>query len=139
MSSWPRQTSFEPCMSAYSFVRTHRQNFALLRESLGVSRINHFLQVHGHTIPQEREAAKVFDEGWPIERLFPVLTEDSSEQATLSASQSGIRYIRVRDVARPAHIGSHCSQAANSGHDSGWKHGWTPVGATFADATERSD
>ena len=32
--------------------------FALLRESLGVSRINHILRVHGHTILEEQRAAE---------------------------------------------------------------------------------
>ena len=32
-----------------------RAEFALLRESLGVSRMNHILRVHGHTILQERD------------------------------------------------------------------------------------
>ena len=33
--------------------------FALLRESLGVSRINHILLLHGHTILQEKRAAEM--------------------------------------------------------------------------------
>ena len=36
--------------------------FALLRESLGVSRINHLLRVHGHTILQEQRAAEIQNE-----------------------------------------------------------------------------
>ena len=39
-----------------------RKEFAILRESTGVSRINHILRVHGHTILHEEEAAKTFDE-----------------------------------------------------------------------------
>ena len=60
--------------------------FALPRESLGVSRINHILQVHGHTILQEKRGAEIFDEVGqrPLERLFPGFTEDSLTQATLS-------------------------------------------------------
>ena len=34
--------------------------FALLRESLGVSRINRMLRGHGHTILHEEEAANIF-------------------------------------------------------------------------------
>ena len=47
--------------------------FALLRESLGVSRINHILQVHGRTILQEKKAAETYDEigQRSLERLFP--------------------------------------------------------------------
>ena len=51
--------------------------FSLLRECLGVSRINHIL--------------------W---------TEDSMTQATLSAGQSGIGFKRARDIAAPAHLGA---------------------------------
>ena len=82
--------------------------FALLRESLGVSRINHILRVHGHTMLQERQVAELFDEvnQRSLERLFPGFTEDSLEQATLSAGQSGIAYKRARDVASPAHLGA---------------------------------
>ena len=78
---------------------------ALLRDSLGVSRINHILRVHGHTILQEQRAAEIYDEVGQrfLERLFPGLTEDSMTQATLSASQSGIGYKRPRDIAAPAH------------------------------------
>ena len=49
--------------------------FALLREGLGVSRINHTLLVHGHTILQEQKAAEVYDEigQRSLERLFPGL------------------------------------------------------------------
>ena len=57
--------------------------------------------VHGQTILQEKRAAEIYDEVGhsSLERLFPGFTEDSSEQATLSASQSDIRYKRARDIA----------------------------------------
>ena len=51
--------------------------FALLRGSLGVTRINHILRVHGRTILHEEEATKTFEVGQrPRERL-PGFTEDS--------------------------------------------------------------
>ena len=55
--------------------------FALLRESLGFSGINHSFRVHSHTIFQNREAAKVFNEVGQRShpRLFLGFTEDSSE------------------------------------------------------------
>ena len=64
--------------------------FSLLRESLGVSRINHNLRVHGHTILQEQRAAEIYDEVGQRspERRFPGFTEDSLVQATLSAGQT---------------------------------------------------
>ena len=72
--------------------------FALLRESLGVSRINHILHLHGHTVLQKKRAAEIYDEVG--------FTEDSSEQATLGAGQSGISYKRARDIAGEAQLGA---------------------------------
>ena len=63
---------------------------ALLRESLGESRINHILRVHGHTILQEQRAAEICDVVGQrsLERFFPGLREDSTTQATLGADSS---------------------------------------------------
>ena len=82
--------------------------FALLRENLGVSRINHILRVHGNTILQEKRAAEIHHEVGQrcLERLCPGFTEDSLEQATLSVGQSGTGYKRARDIAGPAHHGA---------------------------------
>ena len=82
--------------------------FAFLRESLGVIRINHFLRVHGHTILQEQRAAEIYDEVGQRSRewLFQGFSEDSMTQATLRAGQSGIGYKRARDIALPAHVGA---------------------------------
>ena len=67
--------------------------FALLRESLEVSRINHILRVHDEFGQRS------------LDRLF-------------STSQSGIGFKRARDIASPAHVGSpHRSQTAHPGHD----------------------
>ena len=72
-SSWQRRTSFEPCTHGSSSVRTPQTEFALLRESLGVSCIKHILRVHGHTILQEQRAAEIYDElgQRSLERFFP--------------------------------------------------------------------
>ena len=81
--------------------------FTLLRESLGVSRVNHTSRVLGHMFLTEETAANTSDEvgqGSP-ERLFPGFTEDSAQQATLSAGQAGAGCKRSIDVARPAHLG----------------------------------
>ena len=69
-----------------------QMEFALFRESLGVSRIDHNLRAHDHTILQEQRAAEIYDVVGQrfLERLFPGFTEDSMTQATLSAGQSGI-------------------------------------------------
>ena len=111
--------------------------FAILRESLRVSRINHILGVHGHTIFQEQEATQIFDVGQrSLQRLFPGFTEDSSEQATLSANQSGTGYNSAQDVAHPSTLGcSHCSQTAGSPHESRSSKSRTLARATSAGAT----
>ena len=73
--------------------RGPQTEFALLRESPGVSRINnHIFRVHGHTILTEEVAAKTLDEvgQGSLKRLFPGFTEDSAQQAALSAGQSGL-------------------------------------------------
>ena len=71
--------------------------FALLRESLGVRRINHVLQVHGRNILHDGQAATTFEVGQrSLERLFPGFTEDSTREAALSAGQSGIGDRKVR-------------------------------------------
>ena len=115
---WPKQTLFEQCRRVFSCVRTRRQIFALFRESLGVSRINHILRVHGHTILQEKRAAEI---NRSFERLFLGLTEDSSGQATISAGQ-------------PCTLWStHCSQTAHLGDDSRCSHGWFSPATTFGD------
>ena len=81
--------------------------FARLRESLEVSRINHFLRVHTNTILEEQSAAAVYDEIGlrSLERLLQGLTEDSMTQAKLSNGQSRIGFKRARDIAAPAHLG----------------------------------
>ena len=83
--------------------------FALLRESLGVSRINLIFRVHGDTILDEEEATQTFDEVGQssLETVsFLGVTEDSTEQAAPSAGQSGIVYKRSVAIARPAHLGA---------------------------------
>ena len=82
--------------------------FAFLRENLGVSRFNHILRVHGDTILKEQSAAAVDDEigQRSLERLFPGFTEDTMTHAIFSASQSGLGFTRVRDIAALVHLGA---------------------------------
>ena len=101
--------------------------FAVLRQSLGVSRINHILRVHGHPILQKKRATEIYDEAGQrfFDRLFPGFTEDSLTQATLTAG-------RVRDWI-PRHCGSgtpgstHGSQTAHPGDDTGRSDRWPSV------------
>ena len=99
-------------------VRTLKQNFPF-SASLGVSRINHILRVHGHTVLQERQAAKIFDEvgQGKFERLFPGFTEDGLEQATLSNQVLGTR---GRGTLPAQHTSEHSLQP-NRGFWSGFK------------------
>ena len=105
-----RQFITDPLLSEADVVRTKHEGvqlcqnpqteFVLLRESLGVSRINHNLRVHGHKILEEQWVAAVYDEigQQSLERLFPGFTEDS---ATLSAGQSGIGFKGALIAAKP--------------------------------------
>ena len=100
--------SSEPCTNASSFARTRRRSSPSFKRVWEVSRINHILRVHGHTILEEQSAAAVYDEigQRSLKQLFPGLTEDSMTQATLSAGQSGFGFKRARDIAAPAHLGA---------------------------------
>ena len=109
-------------------------------ESLGVSRINHILRFHGHTILQEQRAAEVYDEigKRSLERLFPGLTKDSMTQATLSAGQSGIwvqKSARHRCSFTPG--SSHRSHNAHPGHDPRRSLGRPSLGANPGGAPHR--
>ena len=74
--------------------------FALLREGLGVSRINHILRVHGHAILQEKRAADIDDE------VGQRLRGSSGDSRRKVRSKPGIGYKRARDIAAPAHHGA---------------------------------
>ena len=113
----PRQYIADQLLGKADFIRAMHERvqlcqdpqteFALLPQSLGVSRIRHVLRVHGHPVLEEQRAAEIYDEigQRSLERLVPGLTEDSMTQATLSAGQSGIGHKRARDIAAPAHLG----------------------------------
>ena len=63
-NSWQTQMSSAPCMNVCSCVRIHRQ-FALFRESLGVSRIIHILRAHGHAVHQDKGCCPPSTPGGP--------------------------------------------------------------------------
>ena len=98
--SWEKQTSFERCTKALSSARTRRR------------------RCHGHAIPQEQQQMS-------LTRLGSGLLSDSSrvsgrtvrQKRPLSAGQSRIGFERARDIAAPAHLGSHRSQAAYPSND----------------------
>ena len=54
---------------------------------------------------EEEDAAQTFEVAQEsLESFFAGFTEESQEQATLSAGHSGIGCKRTVDVARPAHL-----------------------------------
>ena len=60
---WPRkskqkQTSLARCMNKCNSAKTPQTEFALIRESFGVSRANHTQRVHGRLILEDDGAAK---------------------------------------------------------------------------------
>ncbi len=79
----------------------------LSRQSLGVSRVNHILRVHGHLL-HERDSLKGFDEATrcAMDRLFAGLSDESHEQATLGASLGGLGWRRASDTALAANLGA---------------------------------
>ena len=79
--------------------------FALLRESLGVSRINHILPVHGHTIMQEQRAAESYDEvgQQSLERFY-------SAQATPESATRERETLRLHHTLVPSWQQSRASK-----------------------------
>ena len=107
--------------------------YALLRESPGVSRVNHILRVHDHTVLQEQRAAAICDEVGQrsLERLFPGFTEDSKVQAPLTAGQSGIGYKRARATAASGTLGStHSSLTVHPSNEPRCSRSWPSAEAT---------
>ena len=102
-------------------VQICQTEFGFIRESPHMNKINHIFRVHGHiTILTEETAAKTFDEvgQGSLAWLFPEFSDDSAQQATLSASQSGIGCKRSVDVARPAHLNAVIAARPHGGIDS---------------------
>ena len=85
-----------------------QREYVLMRESLGVGRVNHILRVHGHQLAEQGGATATFDGVGraSLERLFPGITAEGHVQATLSAKESGLGCRQASDVARPAHLGA---------------------------------
>ena len=102
-----------------------RREFALLRESLGVSRMNHILRVQGHTILQVQRA-EIYDEVGQrsLERLFPGFTEDSTVQATQRGSS--------------APGSTHSSRTAHPSNDPRCSHSWPSAEAIPGNSPGRS-
>ena len=78
---------------------------SLLRESQGVSRINHILRVHSHTNLDALQRSTTRSDGG-LSNGSSQPSEGSVRQATLSTSESGIGLRRVRDMTARAHLGA---------------------------------
>jgi hypothetical protein len=80
----------------------------LNRQSLGVGRVNHIWRVHGDELARRGDTLDAFDSATQeaMNRLFPGLTAESHEQATLSAAVGGLGWRRASDTARVANLGA---------------------------------
>ena len=78
----------------------------LNRESLGVGRVNHILRVHGEQLFQSGTALEAFDKAVheEMDRLFPGLSAEGHEQATLAPAYGGLGWRRASDIALPANL-----------------------------------
>ena len=78
----------------------------LNRESLGVGRVNHILRVHGDALVEAGDALAAFDASTKAEmsRLFPGLTDEGHEQASLAVRAGGLGWRRASDIARAANL-----------------------------------
>ena len=78
----------------------------LNRESLGVGRVNHILRVHGDTLARQSTKLGDFDStiNREMDRLFPGLSNESRDQATLAPAYGGLGWRRASDIARPANL-----------------------------------
>jgi hypothetical protein len=82
--------------------------FILARQSLGVSRVNHILRVHGSRLSDEGSTTRSFDElgQATLDRLFPGITPAGHIQASWSTRHSGVGWRQASEVARSAHLGA---------------------------------
>ena len=80
----------------------------LNRQSLGVGRVNHILRVHGHDLANQEGPLEAFDTltRETMDRLFPGLTVEGHQQATLGAAKGGLGWRRATEIARPANLGA---------------------------------
>ena len=76
------------------------------QHSLGISRINHILRVHGESLTVVGALLQAFDD-WArstLDRLFPGLSDEGHEQTTLAAAKGGLGLKRARDSALAANL-----------------------------------
>ena len=78
----------------------------LSKQSLGIGRINHILRVHGHALLGNPEQIRGFDDiaKTTLDRLFPGLSSNGHEQASLACKVGGLGRQRAVDTALPANL-----------------------------------
>ena len=107
-SSWQKQTSFGRCVSAFICARIQKQSspsFVKAWESAVSITSSECIVDRFWTSKQQPRTIDEVGSG-SLERLLPGFTGDSTQQATLSAGQSGIWCKRSVELARPAHLGA---------------------------------
>jgi hypothetical protein len=80
----------------------------LAGDSLGVSRVNHIMRVHGARLAESGEALNAFDTLGKdaLDRLFPGLTVESHAQASLGARNGGLGWMWASVLALSANLGA---------------------------------
>jgi len=76
------------------------------RQSLGVSRLNHVLRVHGHNLHTQDTALRKFDVASQaaLGRLFPGISAEGHLQASLAVARGGLGWRRATDIALAANL-----------------------------------
>ena len=102
-TSWPKRMTLEPCTSVFSSVRIHRQSLPSFVKVWQVRQSRSHVQ-GGRSHDSAAKTSEEVGQG-SLDRFFPGFTEDSAQQATFGAGQSGVGCKRSVNVARPAHLG----------------------------------
>ena len=105
-NSWQKQSSSALCMNVCGYVRTHRQSLPSCARALASAESTTSSECMVTKFLTKKPPQSLMKFGQGYSKDLAGFTEDSSEQATLSASQSGTGYRRAMDVARPAHLGA---------------------------------
>ena len=124
-----------PCRIARNTHWMPQTEFAFLRESVAVSRINHILRAHGN--PSRTASCRNLRRGWTaVSRK--ALPGCFGGQYDVSYTQRRPVRNRLQESAR--HRGSstpgstHSSHTAHPSNDPGWSHSWSSADAAFGNS-----
>ena len=78
----------------------------MLRQCLGINKVNHILRVHGQSLWQEKSTLALIDDVQrsSLDRMFPGIGEEGHQQATLAASAGGLGWRAAATTALPANL-----------------------------------